>query len=98
MYLCELPTGSLKSLRVRIRRCNGFHTRRTETGNSYPRANALIFKVAPADPDASILDVFKGAREHDGDGGYGVGDGNGDGDRNGDGGGGRCVLVMSVLE
>ena len=61
--------------------------------------------------DASILDVFKGASEHDGDGGCGIGNGDGDGNGNGDGddddddgngngngGGGRCVLVMSVLE
>ena len=47
--------------------------------NSYPRANAVIFEVAPAGPDASIFEVFKGASEHDCDGGCGVGDGNGNG-------------------
>ena len=55
-----------------------------------PRLNAVIFEVAPAGPDALILDVFKGASEHDGNGGCSVGDGDGDG------GGGQCVLVMSV--
>ena len=56
----------------------------------------MIFEVAPAGPDASILDVFKGASKHNGNGGCGVGEG--DGDRDGDRGGGRCVLVMSVSE
>ena len=35
--------------------------------------------------DASILDVFKGASEHDGDGGCVIGNGDGDNDGNGDG-------------
>ena len=37
--------------------------------------------MAPAGPDASILDVFKGASEHDDDG---------------DGGGGQCVPVKTA--
>ena len=45
---------------------------KVETYNSYPQANAVIFEVAPAGPDASILDIFKGASEHDGNGGCGV--------------------------
>ena len=52
----------------------------------------MIFEVSPSGPDASILDVFKGASKHDGGSSFGVGDGNIDG------GGGRCVPVMSVLE
>ena len=64
----------------------------------------MIFEVAPAGPDTSILDVFKGASEHNGNGGCGIGDGNSDrngnvdGDGDGNGGGGRCVPVMSVSE
>ena len=54
----------------------------------------MIFEVAPSGPDASILEVFKGASKHYGDGGCGCGVGDGDGD--GDRGGGRCVPVMSV--
>ena len=50
----------------------------------------MIFEVVPTGPDESILDVFKGASEHDGDGGCAVDDGNG--------GGGRCVPVMSLSE
>ena len=50
----------------------------------------MIFEVAPAGPNALILDVFKGASEQDDGGSCGCGDG--------DGGGGRCVPVMSVSE
>ena len=58
--------------------------------------------MALAGPYASLLDVFKGASEHNGNGICGVGDGDGDGDGDdngdGDGGGGQCVPVMSVSE
>ena len=59
-----------------------------------PRANAVFFEVAPAGPDASILNVFKGASKHDGDGGCGCGVGDGVGD----GGGGQCVPEISMSE
>ena len=52
--------------------------------------NVVIFEVAPAGPDAYILDVFKGVSKHDENGSCRIGDG--------DCGGGRCVSVMSVLE